>query len=322
MSSLAKNSTIYLVGSVFTAIGSIVSIPLLTHSLSVEDYGIYDLLLKISEVVTLTIFFGCRPAYIRIYFDYKSAEWQKKVTATMILFLLSMIFFILMLILCFKSYIFGSFIDFDRYREAFNLMILWVITEILFNMTLTFLMINEKATYYVSLSVFKVSIYLILLYFIVYRSSFGVKGVFLSNLIITASIALISMIKLSKWSKLKFSQEILIELLKFGLPILPTAVLSYLLLSMDRFFLVSNNYDIELGIFSFGSKIAFMAISLLFQPIGRIWAPFCFKRFNNSGGPRDIGLLFERIAILSSLGFVFLISLYCSFRVFFQLFCL
>jgi O-antigen/teichoic acid export membrane protein len=307
MNKLFKNSTIYLLGAMITALGSVVSIPIMTRSLSIADYGSYDLLIKISEVVMLTIFLGCRPAYIRIFYDNKSDEWRQKVTATMIFFISITISAVLIIVYLFESFFLSEIIDLEQHGKAFNMMICWIAADVFFNISLTFLMLKERALFYVSLSTFKVAVYLSLLYFYVFQNEYGIYGAFLANFLITLPISTVALIYFAVWTRLKVSREVMKELLVFGLPILPTAVFSYMLLSMDRYFLVLYDHAEDLGLLSFASKVAFMAISLLFQPIGRVWAPYSFKRFEEESGPSSIGMFFEGIAVVAMAGFVFLI---------------
>lgn len=93
------------------------------------------------------------------------------------------------------------------------------------------------------------------------------------------------------------------ELLKIGLPLLPTFLIYWIFNSTDRIminkFLGSN----ELGIYSVGAKVASVS-QLIYTAFAGGWSYFAFSTMNESDQIKSNSKIFEYLGIISFLGFI------------------
>ncbi len=310
---LLKNTVIYTMGGVFNAASGFITIPILTHAISASEFGIYELLTRVSSVLVLFIFLGCRQAYIRYFFIEDTETWRQSVTATMLVFLFVTASIILLLMIMAQDWFLAVFFN-GEYKNLYVLMLVWVPVDLFFNLSLAYLMLREKARLYVCFSILKTVIYLILVYLALYVFSFSLEGVFGAQIISAGSIAFCFILYLIWWSKLSASLEILKQMLRFGLPILPTAILSYILMSSDRYFLTTFTDLQQLGIYSLAAKLCLMATLLLQEGFSKVWSPFVFKTYDTPGGNERICRVFESFVFLNII-LAFLISIFAGFYI-------
>jgi len=297
--SRARNSLIYLIGSIFNAASGLISIPLITHILTTAQFGVYDILLRIANIVLIASFLGCRQSYVRFFYQERNEEWQKTLTGTMTIFMLSssLVMFFVMLVM--KDTVFELFLTREALPVHYYLMLVWVPLDLFFNLGMLYLMIREKAVSYVTTNIFRTVFYLLLVYLALYHADLEVKGLFIANIAATGSVALWFLVLFISWSRLSFSRTILKDLLRFGLPIIPAAGLTYVLTSADRFFLSYFGSMSQVGIYALAAKVSFMAILFIQEPFTKIWSPLVFKAYQEPGGRETITRTFELFIIMN-----------------------
>ena len=310
--SRSKNSLIYLVGSVFNAASGLISIPLITHILTTAQFGVYDILLRIANIVLIASFLGCRQSYVRFFYQERGEAWQKTLTGTMTLFMFFSSLVMVSMMLFMKNTVFDLFLTKEALPVHYYLMLAWVPLDLFFNLGMLYLMIREKAVSYVSTSIIRTVVYLTMVYLALYHADLEVKGLFLANIVATGSIALWFLTLFVSWSRLSFSRELLKDLLRFGLPIIPAAGLTYVLTSADRFFLSYFGSMSQVGIYALAAKISFMSILFIQEPFTKIWSPLVFKSYREPGGREAITRTFELFIIMNIVA-VLALSIFAPF---------
>lgn len=83
-----RHSIVYGLGSVAQSAVGFILLPILTGSLTQEDFGVYSLILMASTVASAVFYLGMTSALPRSYFDYESADERRAVFTTAFLILL------------------------------------------------------------------------------------------------------------------------------------------------------------------------------------------------------------------------------------------
>jgi O-antigen/teichoic acid export membrane protein len=76
------HTIIYGLGSVAQSASGLILLPILTSSLTGEDFGAYSLILMASGIANAVFYFGMTSAMPRSYYDFESNEDRKSVTST------------------------------------------------------------------------------------------------------------------------------------------------------------------------------------------------------------------------------------------------
>ena len=290
--SLAGHTAVYGFGSALTALGGFILLPLYTHSFAPAQYGLLELLNRVADVLLLFVFMGTRQAYIRFYFDDDTDRWRRTVTATTLVFALGsaavLVPFAILLSTLAPAEIWGS----EHSSRIVLLIGLWIPAEVVFTVALAYLQVSLRSLAYVALNALRLAGFVGLNVYLIHGRDFGVDGVFLSQLIVVASIALAFLVYLVRWTGFAVSVDLLKRLVKFGAPYIPAALLWYLAANADRFFLTAFQSMNDLGIYSLGLKLGSVALALFMQPFQKVWSPFVFSVYKEANGPQKIGQAF------------------------------
>ena len=277
---LGKHSIIYGIGSALTAAGGFILIPLYTHVLSTEQYGILEMLNRTADILLLVIMMGVRQAFIRFYFDNDSEDWHKKVVATTTLFLILSSFVIVFLFFPFRNNV-GEILFKDPLTGVLFIYILvWIPLDLIVRTGLTHLQIQMKSTKYVIINFIKFFSFIGSNVWLVYYWDMGIEGVLITNIWISLILGLAFLVYFAKWTHFKISIPLLKDMLKFGLPYLPTAFFVYIINNGDRYFLTLYSTLDVVGIYALGFKIGMFGIALVMEPFGKVWSPFLFDNYD------------------------------------------
>ena len=83
-----RHSIVYGLGTVAQSAVGFLLLPILTGSLTKEDFGVYSLILMASAVASAVFYLGMTSALPRSYFDYESSDERRAVFTTAFLILL------------------------------------------------------------------------------------------------------------------------------------------------------------------------------------------------------------------------------------------
>ena len=296
---LGRHSLVYGLGNALSVAGGFLLIPLYTHVLSTEEYGILELLNRTADISMLVMFNGVRQAFIRYYFDRDDIEWHKTVVASTLVFIVTACITIALIFFVFRGLLADALFKDAASGLLFVFMAAWLPFESLVRVGMTHLQIQMKSVKYVSINFVKLVLVIISNIILVYVYRKGIIGVLVTNIWVSAFIGLCFMSFFIKWSHLKISFRLIKDLLKFGLPYLPTACFMFIINSSDRYFLSSYSSLDSVGIYALAYKIGMFGISLLMGPFGKVWPPFLFENYNNKDGPELISKVFTLYTLVS-----------------------
>tara|TARA_Y100000816_G_scaffold289919_1_gene277422 strand:+ start:234 stop:1175 length:942 start_codon:yes stop_codon:yes gene_type:complete len=138
--------------------------------------------------------------------------------------------------------------------------------------------------------------------FFIVKAGYGVEGVFLSNIISSSLILLVSMKII--YNNMKFEQfdiHILKKVLRFGLPFLPAGIFTMIMELSDRYMLnIFLGVD-DVGLYSAGKKLGMLGLTVV-MAFNMGWTPYFLKRGQLHGAKLEfarIGAIF-----LGGLGYV------------------
>jgi O-antigen/teichoic acid export membrane protein len=148
-------------------------------------------------------------------------------------------------------------------------------TEAIFYLLLTLARIREQATRFLALSVGRMILFLGAA--IVGARFGGVDGALLGRLLTIVPAIGVALIWLRGWISPAFVRTQFRPLLRYGLPLLPANIATYVLLASDRFILGRFSTLEIVGIYAFAYKVATSLDVLVNRPFALDWAPRRFK---------------------------------------------
>lgn len=255
-------------------------IPLYTSYLDPKDYGVLELLTVTVDIMSLIIGLQLVHAVAKFYTDAPSLEEKKQVISTSMLLisLFSLLFFSGMLMLAGEI----SMLIFDDYDHELLLQMTFVsaILGIVNQVPLLFLRIQDKAIFFVvvTLSSFFLSVSLTIV-FIVYMDM-GVFGIILANLIAVVIVSVVLIFYTLRQVGLSFNVGTCIAMVSYSAPLIPGVIGLFVLNFSDRFFLNEYGSMEEVGIYAIGYKFGFLLSALVISPFMLVWGVKMFEIYN------------------------------------------
>ncbi len=289
---LSKHGATYGIAQILNRIVGFLLIPLYTHYLTTNDYGILQLVGITIEIIGIVISLGISDAIYRFYYDTDDPKEQKSIFSTALVgvFITTTPFLIALVPISGKA---AAWILEDSNQGIY--IILALANLYLSNMVelfYTYLRVKEKSAVYLIFSIVKTTANLLLIiYFIVYLEK-GLIGIFLGNLIVSAVFAVITLPYLIMQFGVRLSIPAAKNMLRYSLPIIPANLASLIVNASDRYFIRGYLSVADVGIYTLGYRLGNVIHYFIRVPFMQIWAPRRFALYKD-GAPPEI---FAKIA--------------------------
>ncbi|MEH0373765.1 lipopolysaccharide biosynthesis protein [Vibrio mimicus] len=274
---MIKNTTLYLLGNIINAIIPFILLPLLTRTLSVEDYAQVVLYQTLVSGFSTVLGFNAVAAIARQYFDQES-NYITYLSSGFLVLAFSVI------VISSAIWLFEGVIT-----DSLGIPIDWLYLSILqsallfsINLRLSQWQIRNEASKFVCFSIFFASLNLLCsltLVFIFEQEGQGrVFGQFYATMMFSlVAFAILIKDKLYRVSSLSASS--LKSILSFGLPLVPHTLSLFLVGALDRVVIAR-----ELGLNSAGLYLVASQISLVlvmfYDAINKSYSPWLFRQLN------------------------------------------
>ncbi|MDZ7290761.1 MAG: oligosaccharide flippase family protein [candidate division KSB1 bacterium] len=270
---LTSHSAIYGISTILGRAISFLLLPLYTHYLSQEQYGVVSLVLAYLGIMTIISTYGVDAAFFRYYILAESEGEKRQIFNTGFWSILLVSASILLISIAFASPMANWMLDATVYKYVMMLMAGILLFDSLSIIPFLLLRAEERPGRYVVLKVANVIINFVTTYFFVVKLRRGVNGVFEANLCSSAFTFLTLLPVTNRHLRFTMSRAVYLELLKFGLPYLPSTLSVFLVDVIDRFILKQLTDLDSVGLYSAGCKLG-MAMNLLIAAFRFAWHPF------------------------------------------------
>ncbi|MDD1748545.1 MAG: polysaccharide biosynthesis C-terminal domain-containing protein [Methanothrix sp.] len=308
---LIKNNAIYAIGSVANSAALFLLIPFLVNFLPTEEFGAWSIYEVIILMLGILISAGMDIGLMRHYWFLDNDDGRSTLGGTVIIAVITwgvILFFILTLVYWFISRSpWYTQIHLDVF-PPFSLFLVYLIgfCETIFSVLLAIFRIREQAIHYVALSVGKMILFLAGA-IIGERLIGNINGVLIGRLLAAILGVIGAGIFIFKIIRLKFDFHHLSNVLRYGLPLIPANLSSYILISSDRYILNASSTLTIVAAYSFAYKIASALDVLIIRPFATDWAARRFRiagEDNSQTKYANIFLVFFFISSLSVSGLI------------------
>jgi O-antigen/teichoic acid export membrane protein len=273
---LGKHSAIYGFGGLIQRILAVLLLPVYTRYLTPSDYGTVETLIALTTILVIVLRLGMSNAFIRFYFDSKEPAARKLVLRTAFWFTMTSATLGLLLGLLFAPEIaellFGS--DGDATIVAAAFVGLWA--QMNWEQMLSLFRVEERSVAYVSASLANIGVTIAATLALVVALDQGALGVVVGNFIGTLTIYVALLGYRREQLGLQFDRRLFREMNRFGLPLVPSALMLWVTNFSDRFFLLKLADASEVGLYSVGVRIA-SAMALLLTAFRTAWPAFAYS---------------------------------------------
>jgi len=288
---LAKQSSIYTVGSFAGPLIGLFMVPVYTRIFSPDDYGVIDLIQVVVSLAIAILILGTDNATGRYYVDPDNVPDRKTIASTSMFFRVSILGVGSVLLILFAGEISQSVFGSSKYARFLVIALATVPFNLCFILCQNLLRYNFRSVNYTLLSVGKLLVNVSLAIWLVVFLGWGIMGVFTAMLISAIVFLAVSLIYTAKYFSFTFSLSWLRELLSYGIPLVPYSLTVYLIHNCDRYFLVNYSTLEQVGLYALGMRLASL-VSFLFIGTGVAWAPMFYSIYKRD----DARELYHRVA--------------------------
>ena len=292
--SLIRESVVYGVGILLTRALGFLLIPLYTRYLTVSEYGALSLLLLILQGINFLCVLGVSSAALRLHFSASADDQNRRdayANATLLLLI-----FPLVVILCVGPVVWWTV---DTYVPSipFFPYVAMILVMGLFTPLITLmsglLTAQRRPGAYVAFHLGYFSVQAIAIVAAVAGLGYGLLGQVSSQLLTCAVFGCIAVVILVRYARPRWSKDVALQLLAFGIPLVPFFLCSWIDVGAGRFAL-ENYLDLrQVGIFSLASQFAGI-LTLISGSLDQALLPHFLRRAIEKDASTELGTLVVR----------------------------
>jgi O-antigen/teichoic acid export membrane protein len=276
-----KQSAVYSLGSLTLPLVGIFMVPLYTRVFTPDDYGIIYLVQITITFLTVLLTLGLDNANARYYMDSKDDRDRKLTASTTLFFIVTAVLALCLVFIGFSKQISSLIFDTGTYNKYFIIAGAAVPLSLCATLCINLLRFNFRPVSYTVLSAAQLLVNVSLIIILVVHFKSGVIGIFTATLASAALFFIINLFVTRRYFSFTFSKTRLVELLKFGVPLVPYGITVYLIQNSARYFLSYYSNLEEVGLYTLGFQIASI-LSIFFIGTGLAWAPLIYSTYKEA----------------------------------------
>jgi len=269
----AKHSLIYGIGMSFTAVSSILLVPLYTRFLSPADYGVYSLIGIVFSLLLFVYDFGMINAIFRWYYQYAPHDevLRRRVINTALIFLFTLALGFTLILWSGAGILSKILLGDSGSIQLIRLMLLGVLLQSLTWVPLSLLRIKERVLNFTSITISGIAL-MIAANYLFLSAGRGLRGIYEAYITAYLFMVLALFFMTRKEYAVDFSFKELKGMLKFGLPYLSVLFFSWTIDFSDRYLLARLSSLEQVGLYSVGYRIG-QAMYLVVKTFIVAWVP-------------------------------------------------
>ena len=287
-----SQSAIYGLGTVISNAASLIMLPIYTHYLSPQDYGMLEMLQMLADLTSIVFGMRITSGVLRIYFDSDDERSRRTVMSTAWLTDLGLHSVGIVFLLAFAAPASNAFLGSSTHSGLVSLFALSLAPLVMYSIPMAYIRALQRPWTFTLVSVAKLLLQVGLnVYFVVCRN-LGPFGVVLSTLITTALFGAC----LSAWlfARTGFQLDLAVgkRMLNFGIPIALASVGAFYTTYGDRFFLQHFWSLAEVGLYALAYRFAFALNALIYGTVDQAWSTQSYIVYKQDNRHEVFGRMF------------------------------
>ncbi len=277
---LFRQSAIYGLGTLSTKLAGFVLIPLYTKSFSIAQFGVLGLL-EVSAAVVISFFgFSLYSGFFRWYWDKSSEGKKESLFFTVTVFQIGIAILTYFAALPFLKDISGLILDSPDYSYLLRLMLISSLLQLVLVMPNTLLRLQEKPWLFTLANIMQLVFSLIVtVYFIAFRGA-GIEGIYYGQIVGSFAFASVLIRYTIKNMVFRFETKILTEIMVYCFPLFLSGVALVMLNVTDRYSLKVLGNLADVGLYSYGFKLANTLNVFLITSVNFAIQPMIYRMMN------------------------------------------
>ena len=280
---LIKHSFIYSISNIVSKASGIILLPIYTNYFSVSEYGRLGLILVIIVLFSQSLILGQNLAVIRYNNSIEFKSKNKSILFSLIILVISIIGVFILITNLFLVQISGWFGEISLYKVNLNIAIYIIAFTTFNNLILSKLRADDDSVRYTLSGIVKIIVMVGFSIYLIIDKGFGIDGVLYAQLAGEFIQTLVVLPRMLRQVEIKMEYKIIIDAIKFGFPLIFSAMAINLLNGSDRFIIKFYSGDKELGLYELGYRVAGVINMVLIMPFSLTVMPLAYRLYKQEG---------------------------------------
>jgi O-antigen/teichoic acid export membrane protein len=295
---LGAQSAIYGLGGLLSRIIAIFLVPLYTAYLGKVGFGKLETIFAFMAVLTIVLRLGITSAFFRFYFDADDEEHKLRVVRTSFWFTMGMATIGLAVGLVFAEPI-SRFIHVNGDIALVQAGFVWLWTQMNYAQITSLFRVEQRPVAFAIATVANVLITIGATIVLVVGLDKGATGAVVGNLLGTLVVYVVLLGYRRYQLGLTFDRRLLRAMNRFGLPLVPAALMLWIINFIDRLFIARFDGQGEVGIYSLAVRISSVMVFLM-AAFQLAWPAFAYSIRDDRQAKRTYSYVLTYLLFLMS----------------------
>jgi len=296
---VGKNVLIYAIGIVALRGTALLLIPLYTHFLTIEDFGILSTVLITTQLMQIFMPLGTWDSVCKFYENYKNTNMISDLFGTsLIVNLFGGILTSILALMLFLP-LFNKYISDKNISKYVFLACIISLAQSLCQLMMAYYRAENKAINYMLSGTMSSLILLVLTPIFIIMLKKGIAGALYAQVIAYLAVFFVIFVKIKNKYKIAFSLNTFRSLISFGIPLVFSLLSMFIIQSSCIYFLGYFGTLEDTAIFSLGSKFSAIMAMLITSPFQLAFAPYFYAHSHNAELKSFLPRIFLYMNILS-----------------------
>jgi len=270
LKNLLINSSNYFLSNLLAACSGFILLPIITSSISVEEYGMLGLYISFGSIVNVFFRLGLPGSITRLYYDHGESNGLDNLLTSIVKFL-SYYNLIIIIVLILFFYLFDpSFLKFKL--ELLSFVIFGSALEAHIDLQRRLIQPREDTKYYLKFNFYYISLYFLSVLFFLKVINLSYESIIYSSFITSFVFFLVSRIYLKKNLQGNYDSGLILKAFKYGIGVFPSHLVNPLGTFFFRALILNLAGLIEAGLFTM-FQVLNNFLSQVANSFGRAYQP-------------------------------------------------
>jgi O-antigen/teichoic acid export membrane protein len=295
---LGRHAAIYGIGNMLAKLTSFIMLPIYTRFLTPADYGVLELTSMTLDFLAIMMGLNVSASVYRFFAEENSKSGRDLVMSTATMGKIASAVVMASVGLALSPWLAHVVTPEKGHADYFRLFFLIFVMQSAEAVPFLLCRALHRSFLVVTINLARLVALVTLNVVFVVHLGMGVKGILLSNLIVSTVIAVAMLRFLFRSTGYGFSPKLFIEMTRFSLPVGFVSLGNFFLVFSDRYFLNHYAGPAAVGVYALAYRFGFVLTAFVAAPFHQIWAP---ERFQIAKRP-NAGELFRRIFLYFNVG--------------------
>lgn len=276
-----KNFSIYgLVPVISKSIGFLL-IPIYTRYLTVSEFGIQDVFLVFQLLATYFIAMELYSGVGRYFYYYNNSYERKNLISSAFTFQLITSIIIIFFLIFFHSFFYETLVGERGYKDVYWIVISWIPFSAMIGFFSVIIRYDNKGREFLFITIIQLLIKVLLTIYLIVKLNYGVKGIFIGQLVGSIVGCIGYFILLREYFYLYIDKNMLLKIFKYSIPLIPGLLIVGAEPNITRYLIRVNLSNVDLGYFALGIRVVSL-FSIIGVALRMTWQPFFFENAKKS----------------------------------------